>query len=306
MNAKSTYRVLLYYKYVKINNPEMYASKHLEFCKLLGVKGRILIAAEGINGTICGSVNQTRAYINAVQMDERFSDMVFKIDEADEPAFRKIFVRVRDEIVTLGLPKEEDINPNELSGERLKPEEFMKHLEADDAIIIDGRNNYEFDLGHFRGAIRPEVKSFKEFPGWLMQNLADKKDQKILAYCTGGIRCEKLTGFLKRQGFKNVFQLDGGIVTYAKDPAVRGKYFDGKCYVFDARISVPVNTAEEYKPVSACKHCGKPCDRYINCGNMECNLQFFCCYECEQKNFASCSKPCMNAEHHKLKVQNIG
>lgn len=303
MKFKKPYRVLLYYKYVKIDDYETYASRHLKFCKALGLKGRILIAPEGINGTVSGTIEQTDAYMHALHMDPRFEDMIFKIDEEDQHTFKKIFVRTKDEIVTLGLKKEEDIDPNEISGVHLKPKDFMKALEEDGTIIIDGRNDYEYDLGHFKGALRPPVKAFKEFPGWIRENLSDAKDKKVLAYCTGGIRCEKLTGFLIKEGFKNVFQLDGGIVSYAKDPNTKGKYFNGKCYVFDERISVPVNTAEEYKPVSNCKHCGETCDRYINCGNMECNLQFFCCEECEEKHYSSCCDDCKEAHHHKLKIQ---
>ncbi|KAA2302120.1 hypothetical protein FY526_21480, partial [Clostridioides difficile] len=116
--------------------------------------------------------------------------------------------------------------------------EFHEHLQRDDVIVIDGRNDYEYEIGHFRGAIRPDVESFREFPEWIRENLGDMKDKTIITYCTGGIRCEKLTGFMINEGFQDVAQLDGGIVTYGKDPEVQGHLFDGKCYVFDERISV--------------------------------------------------------------------
>ena len=294
------YRILLYYKYVRIDDAELYAKRHLKFCKALGVMGRILIADEGINGTISGTPEQCDAYIQALHMDPRFTDMEFKIDESNEHLFRKIFVRYRSEIVTLNL--EDDIDPNEITGNHLSPKEFMETLEKEDVLIIDARNDYEFDLGHFKNAIRPDVSSFREFPEWIKENLEKYKDKKILAYCTGGIRCEKFTGMLVREGYKDVNQLHGGIIKYSQHPDTRGKHFEGKCYVFDERISVPVNFVEEEKIVSKCKHCGKPSDRYINCAHMDCNLQFFCCEECDIEFKHSCSEECMNATHRREPV----
>ena len=149
------YRILLYYKYVRIDDAELYAKRHLKFCKALGLMGRILIADEGINGTISGTPEQCDAYIQALHMDPRFTDMEFKIDESNEHAFRKIFVRYRSEIVTLNL--EDDIDPNEITGNHLSPKEFMETLEKEDVLIIDARNDYEFDLGHLK---MPFVRMF--------------------------------------------------------------------------------------------------------------------------------------------------
>jgi UPF0176 protein len=296
MNDASQFRVLLYYKYVRIEDPRAYAELHLAFCKALGVKGRILIAGEGINGTISGTADQTDAYMHAMHMDPRFADIIFKIDQADDHVFRKIFVRHRDEIVTLGL--EDDVDPNEITGQYLDPEDFFRELQREDVIVIDARNDYEYDLGHFRNAIRPNVRTFKEFPKWVRENLAHAKDKKILTYCTGGIRCEKFSGFLLKEGFSDVSQLHGGIVSYANDPEVQGKMFDGRCYVFDERVSVPVNRADGGSLVSICRHCGKPSDRYVNCANLDCDIQFFCCEECEHPHRRSCSEECAAAPRH--------
>ncbi|GIM45802.1 UPF0176 protein YbfQ [Collibacillus ludicampi] len=292
------YRILLYYKYVHIENPAEFAEEHLKFCQDLGLKGRILIAEEGINGTVSGTIEQTQTYMDTMHQDPRFADMWFKIDEADGHAFKKMKVKVKKEIVRLDL--EEDIDPNQLSGKRLSPKEFYEALQRDDVIVIDGRNDYEYDIGHFRNAIRPEVKAFREFPEWIRKNLSQYKDKKILTYCTGGIRCEKLSGFLLREGFKDVSQLEGGIVTYGKDPEVRGKLFDGKCYVFDERISVPINQ-EENVIVGKCYHCGKPEDRYINCAYDMCHKQHICCPECEEKFKGYCSVEC--EEHDRAHVK---
>jgi UPF0176 protein len=290
MSASKPYRILLYYKYVKIDDHEKMAAEHLEYCKSLGLKGRILIAPEGINGTVSGTVEQTDEYMRTMHDNPLFRDMVFKIDEADGHAFKKMFVRPRKELVTFRL--EEDIDPNVTSGKRLKPKEFFEFLQRDDVVILDGRNGYEYDIGHFRNAIRPDVNSFREFPKWIRENMAQYKDRPVLTYCTGGIRCEKLSGFLLREGFREVYQLDGGIVTYGKDPEVKGRLFDGKCYVFDERISVRVNQTEEDVVVGKCFHCGKPEDRYINCAYDFCHRQHICCPECEEKHHGYCSPSC--------------
>jgi len=288
--SEHPYRILLYYKYVKIEDHEEYSNLHLKFCKSIGVKGRILIAEEGINGTLSGTVEQAESYIYAMRMDTRFRDMEYKIDEADEHAFKKLYVRPRSEIVTMHL--ENDLDPNVITGKRLKPKEFLEALQEENVVIIDARNDYEYDIGHFRNAIRPDVQNFKQFPEWIKKNEELLKDKKILAYCTGGVRCEKFSGLLVREGFKDVNQLKGGIISYGKHPDTKGKLFDGKCYVFDERISVRVNFTDEDIVVGKCKICGEPCDRYINCLNDNCHDQFICCENCGEKFNGACSKEC--------------
>lgn len=292
------YRVLLYYKYVKIENPDEFALQHLDYCKSLGLKGRILVAYEGINGTCSGTIEKTEKYMKFMQSDERFKDMDFKIDEVDSNVFKKMHVRFKDELVTFRLS--EDLDPNEISGRHLSPEEWLKKMQEEDVIILDGRTDYEYDLGHFQNAVRPTLKSFREFPEWVKSDFIENKNKTILTYCTGGVRCEKLSGYLLKQGFKNVFQLEGGIIKYSKDTAVKGKMFEGKCYVFDGRISVPVNFAEDYTVTGKCLHCNKPTDRYVNCANLDCHKQHFECQECEKLWARSCSSECMKAERHEL------
>ncbi|MDT8716828.1 rhodanese-related sulfurtransferase [Clostridium sp. 19966] len=288
--SEKPYRVLLYYKFVTIEDPQKFAEEHLAFCKKLGLKGRILVAKEGLNGTVSGTYEQTQIYMDVLHEDHRFSDMVFKIDEEDNMAFRKMHVRARKSIITL-LP-EDDVNPNEKVGTYLKPEEWYEMLQRDDVVIVDGRNGYEYDLGHFRGAIKAEVENFKEFPEWIDENLSEHKDKKIMTYCTGGIRCEKLTGVFLEHGFNEVYHLEGGIVTYGKDADIQGRLWDGKCYVFDDRIAVPINHTEEDVVISKCIHCGEATDRYINCTNDDCHHQHFCCEACEEKYEGFCSEEC--------------
>ena len=300
-NSTKLYRILLDYKFVNIDNPEDYARLHLNFCHALEIKGRILVAKEGINGTISGTVAQTNSYISAMRMDPRFTDMEFKIDEAEGHAFKKMYVRAREEIVTLNAGYE--IDPNKLTGKYLIPEEFLNAMHKENTIIIDARNDYEYDLGHFRNAVRPDVRTFKEFPDWVRRNADMMKGKRVLTYCTGGIRCEKFTAVFINEGIDDVSQLKGGIINYSKDPSTRGSMFEGKCYVFDERISVDVNFAEGYKLVGKCYHCGKPHDRYVNCAHLSCHFQFICCEECEITHKRSCSKECEEAADHEWKIE---
>lgn len=287
--SQKPYRVLLYYMYVPIEDPEEFAREHKAFCNELGLKGRILVANEGINGTVSGPVEQTDRYMEMMRQDPRFTEMVFKIDEADGHAFPKMKVRARQELVTLRL--EDDVNPNQLTGEYLEPKEFYKRLQDEDTVVLDARNDYEYDLGHFRGAIRPNIKNFRDLPEWVRENKEMLGDKKIITYCTGGIRCEKFSGWLLKEGFKDVAQLHGGIVTYGKDPEVRGDLWDGQLYVFDDRIGVQVNQ-KEHVVVGKDYFSGEPCERYVNCANPECNKKILCSEENEHKYMRSCSDEC--------------
>ncbi|MET1249640.1 rhodanese-related sulfurtransferase [Sporolactobacillus sp. STCC-11] len=293
MTEKKQFRVLLYYHYATIDDPKLFAQDHLRFCKELGLKGRILVGGEGLNGTVSGTAKQTQIYMDTLHQDPRFADMPFKIDEADGHVFKKMHVRPRKEIVAFNL--DNDINPHKLTGKHLKPKDFLETMRDEDVLLIDARNDYETQIGHFRNAILPNIRNFRDLPEWIEKNLSDFKEKKVLTYCTGGIRCEKFSGYLLRAGFQDVSQLDGGIVEYGKDPEVKGKFYDGKCYVFDQRISVPVNRTDEDVIVGHCHHCGKSCDRIVNCANPECNKQIICCEECEKTHRRSCSEACY---HH--------
>jgi UPF0176 protein len=284
------FQILLYYKYVTIEDPEAFKEEHLALCKEIGLKGRILVAHEGINGTVSGTVEQTEAYMQIMKSDPRFADTVFKIEGSNEHAFKKMKVRVRPELVHLSL--EDDVNPNELTGKHLSPKEWLEAMESEDVVILDARNTYEYDLGHFKNAIRPDVETFRELPQWVRENFSQFKDKKVLTYCTGGIRCEKFSGFLVKEGFKDVSQLEGGIISYGYDEEAKGKLWDGKCYVFDERISVPVNRTGEEVVVGKCYHCGNPEERYVKCGNPECNAHLLMCEECEHEHKRSCSTEC--------------
>ena len=283
------YRVLLYYLYVPIENHEEFAAEHLAACKELELKGRILVAQEGINGTVSGTIEQTNQYMDMMKSDPRFADIVFKIDEADGHAFKKMHVRPKSELVTLRL--EDDVNPNQTTGNYLSPKEFHEQMQDENTIVLDARNDYEFDLGHFRGAIKPDITNFRDLPEWVRENKEMFEGKKILTYCTGGIRCEKFSGWLVKEGYEDVGQLHGGIATYGKDPEVQGDLWDGQMYVFDERIAVPVNQ-KEHVIVGKDIYSGEPCERYVNCANPECNKKILCSEENEHKHLRSCSHEC--------------
>ena len=295
------YRVLLYYNYTKIENPEQFAKEHLALCKSLGLKGRILVAEEGINGTASGTIEATQQYMDWMHNDERFKDTWFKIDESEGHAFRKMFVRPRKELVALNL--EEDVDPLRLTGEYLDPKAFKEALLDEDTIVLDARNDYEYDLGHFRGAIRPDIRNFRELPEWIRENKEKFMDKKVVTYCTGGIRCEKFSGWLLREGVENVAQLHGGIATYGKDPEVKGEMWDGKMYVFDDRISVEINQVDK-QIIGKDWFDGTPCERYINCGNPSCNRQIITSEENEAKHLGGCCYDCAASETNRYIKRN--
>ena len=290
-------QVLLYYLYFPLENAEEYLEEHRALCESLSLRGRILIGKEGINGTVSGEIADTEAYMAAVKNDPRTAAISFKIDPCEEHLFPKLSIKLREEIVTLGLPGEEDIDPNEITGTRLSPEEFYEAMQEDEVVIIDGRNQYEAEMGRFKNAICPEIENFREFPDWFRDHAQDLQGKKILTYCTGGIRCEKLSGFLKKEGCEDVSQLDGGIVNYGKDPRVRGRDFEGLCYVFDKRVGVEANFTETRKIISTCRYCDAEVPEYSNCDWPDCNRQIFICPDCLEKEGSYCTADCReNAE----------
>lgn len=290
--ATPPYQVLLYYRYVPIPDPEAYLESHRDLCESLNLRGRIIVGAEGINGTVSGTFEETERYREAMHQDPLTAEMEFKVDPATDHAFPKLSIKVREEIVTLGLDPEDDIDPNEITGDRLSPTEFYEKMQDENVVIIDGRNDYEAALGHFKGAVCPPIRNFREFPGWVEEHADELQGKEILTYCTGGIRCEKLSGFLKKEGFDKVYQLEGGIVKYGKDPQVAGRDFDGLCYVFDQRVGVEINRTETQKVISTCRYCGTEEPHYGNCLWPDCNEQIFVCPTCREEHGLYCDEKC--------------
>ena len=292
------FEVLLYYLYAEIANPMAYRKKQIELCQSLGLLGRIIVAQEGINGTVSGTRKNCEDYRQSMQNDPITAGIEFKIDEVEGHVFPKLSVKARYEIVTLGL--EEDFSPTEVTRQYLEPAEWKQAMQDPNIIIIDARNDYESNLGYFKGAIRPKVQNFKEFPQWIEAHREELEGKRILTYCTGGIRCEKLNGLLVNKGFGNVSQLHGGIVKYGKDEATRGEGFLGKCYVFDQRIGVSINRVDGDAIVGRCYHCKQPSDVYQNCRYAPCNLQHFVCKKCREREAGFCSKNCLELENNQV------
>lgn len=283
------YRVLLFYKYTAVDDPEFFKEEHLKFCFENNIKGRIYIAKEGINGTVSGLTKDIEKYKPNLKSYPFFKDIVFKEDETDEIAFSKMHVRVKEEIIHSGL-KDTSL---ENGGKRLKPEELYKfYKEEKDFVIVDARNWYESKLGKFKNSITPPLKNFREWKK-AVKDLEEYKDKTVVTYCTGGIRCEKASAYMVEQGFKDVYQLDGGIVTYTKK--YPDTFWEGSVWVFDERFAVDVNNKEELKSATNCEHCGKPTSYYINCHNVECDKIIFYCHNCKNEMDYCCSEECKNA-----------
>ncbi len=282
------YNTLLYYCYSTINDAEQFAADHLKFCKSLGLVGRIIVADEGLNGTVSGTAESCRTYMDTLHADERFVNIDFKIDEVDEPSFVKMHMRYKSEIVHSGLRNPKIINPQVKTGKHLEPKEFLDMKDRDDVVVLDVRSNYEHSLGKFKNAVTLDIENFRDFPTKINE-LAQFRDKKIITYCTGGIKCEKASALLLHEGFTDVYQLHGGIIKYGKEAG--GEDFEGKCYVFDNRLSVEVNSVNPVV-IATCFNCGKVTDKMINCANPECNEHFTQCDECGTAMDGCCSDAC--------------
>lgn len=287
--VENPYTIILFYKYVSIEDPEKEKHAQHKLAKELGLTGRVIVAHEGINATFEGSAENIEKYLAWYLSDPRFSDTHIKRSSGTGDAFPRLSVRVRKEIVTLGL--ENDINPNEITGKHLKPEELKQWFESGKKFrIIDMRNDYEFKVGRFKDSLMPDLQNFRDLSKELSK-IEEYKNEAVLTVCTGGVRCEKASGLLVREGFKDVYQLDGGIVSYMeKFPA---QEFEGSLYVFDKRILMDFDPEDKHVVVGKCEKCGIKSERYVNCKNPRCNKHFLCCLECSEEDGKSfCSEEC--------------
>ncbi len=267
------YLVAAFYKFVSL--PDFEEKKVLieEVAVSNSVMGTILLASEGINGTVSGPEHGLRALLAFIKEDARLADLEHKESWADENPFYRMKVRLKKEIVTLGV---EGVSPTKAVGEYVPAEKWNDFISDPEVTVIDTRNDYEVAIGTFKNAVNPETNSFREFPDWLDAQEGLPKDAKIAMFCTGGIRCEKSTSLLKERGFENVYHLDGGILKYLENVPESESLWDGECFVFDQRVSVghglkqgpydlchacrfPITeddkTSEKYAPGISCPHC---------------------------------------------------
>ncbi len=286
------FHVLAYYHFIRVDDPHLEVSRHLEFFKDKDVRCRIYISEEGINGQMSASEEASLLYQEWLRSDQRFKDTVFKVHHHNEHVFPRATVKYRKQLVA--IDQQVDMS---LTGEHVSPEKWKEMLQQrdDKTIVLDVRNDYEWVIGHFDGAELPTLETFREFPQYAreLKEKRDPKETKVMMYCTGGIRCELYSALLKKEGFENVYQLDGGVINYGLKEG--HDKWRGKLFVFDDRLAVPIDEKTE-EVISLCRHCGVPSDVYYNCANMDCNELFLSCPQCAEKLKGCCCEACTHAE----------
>lgn len=283
------YYVLAFYIFTTIEDPDLEVRKHHNFFESRDIRSRIYISNQGINAQMSAAQEDAIAYMEWMREDPRFVSIDFKIHFAKEQVFPKKTVKVRKQLVAL------DHNANlALGGEHLSPKEWDKVLsEETDILLLDVRNDYEWKIGHFTGAVKPELDLFRKFPAYVKELKQQYgPDKKVLMYCTGGIRCELYSALMKEEGFEKVYQLQGGVIKYGLE--TEGSQWEGKLFVFDDRLAVPVK--QESEILGECIYCKSPSDTYYNCANMECNELFLCCPSCAKSSSGCCSTICLGAD----------
>lgn len=279
---ESEYVVSLFYKFIPISDPAALRDWQRELCTDLGIKGRILVGEEGINGTLEGTKDAVQAYEEAMWADDRFSDIVFKDSVGTGKAFGKLKVKVRDEIIALGAGK---LDPSTQSAPTITAEELQEWYENDeDFVVLDLRNSYEIKSGHFERTVDPGLRNFRDLPGKLDELAEDPriKGKKIVTVCNGDIRCDKATCIMDSQKFPNLYHLEHGIFDYMKKfPNQRWK---GTLFVFDDRITDDIGAGPDHEIVGRCTYCEKPTENYANDDSQKPSLKILCCEDCFEKN----------------------
>lgn len=280
-----------FYRYVIIENPQELRDNLFAQWTNLKIVGRIYIAQEGINAQMCVPQENWELFKENLYKDQRFYTIPFKIAiEDDGKSFYKLTIKVRPKIVADGL----DDNAFDVTnvGNHLTAKEFNDAMENPDSIVVDMRNHYESEVGKFIGAICPDADTFREELPIVLEELKDKKDKKIVMYCTGGVRCEKASAFLKHHGFKDVNQLHGGIIDYVRQIKAEGlvSKFIGKNFVFDERVGERITE----DVIAQCHQCNSPSDTHVNCANDDCHLLFIQCEKCAELMQGCCTPECMH------------
>lgn len=287
-------RTVSFYRYVIIDDPQAMRDQLYAEWHDLNCLGRIYVASEGINAQMNVPEHHWDEFAERLYSHPEFKDVPFKIAvEDDGKSFIKLTVKVRKNIVADGLQQGTYDVTN--VGQHLNAQQWNEAIESGKAVVVDIRNHYESEIGHFEGALLPEAETFRDELPEVLQMLKGKEDEKVLLYCTGGIRCEKTSAYLKHHGFKDVNQLHGGIIDYARQikTAELPNRFKGKNFVFDDRLGESIS--EEV--ISHCHQCGEACDTHVNCANKECNLLFIQCEKCAEKHEGTCSPSCQQIIH---------
>ena len=287
---------LSFYKYVIIENPQELRDELFEQWSSWGCLGRIYVSNEGINAQMNIPQQHWGDFEKAIRSNRFFHDVPFKIavtDKTEGKSFLKLKVKVRKQIVADGLqPGDYDVTN---VGQHLDAKSWNEAVEKEDSVVVDMRNHYESEIGHFEGAVLPDTETFRDELPMVLEKLKGQEDRKVLLYCTGGIRCEKTSAYLKHHGFNDVNQLHGGIIDYARqiDQEDLPNKFHGVNFVFDARLGEEISQ----EVISECHQCGQPSARHTNCINKACNLLFIQCEACQIKHEACCTPQCIEVIH---------
>lgn len=279
-------KIILFYKFTPVHDPIMTMRWQRELCLRLQLKGRVIIAEHGINGTLGGELKDLKAYVKAMNQTSEFKSIEYKWSEGGRDDFPRLSIKVRQELVTLAPDETFDVYN---TGTPLRPEAWHAYLAAHpDAIVLDARNEYESDIGSFQNAVKPKIKTFREIKTTLRKL---PKDKPVLTYCTGDIRCEYLSSYMKHQGFQEVYHLDGGIMKYGEQYG-DGGFWEGKCYVFDRRMKLAFsNKAQD---IGQCSRCRTKTSNHENCANKQCNKLILLCENCFNHH-PLCSVSCENS-----------
>jgi UPF0176 protein len=293
---------LSFYKYTHIPQPRLLRDHLYWHWSDLGILGRVHVANEGINAQISVPHNRHVAFLDFMSEISFFTDLRYNYAVEDNgKSFFKLTIKVRDKILADGL--EDDKFDVTQKGKHLTASQWNEMLERDDVIVVDMRNHYESEVGKFEKAITPDVDTFAASLPIIDEMLKNEKDKKLLLYCTGGIRCEKASAWYKYKGFSNVYQLEGGIIKYARDCKEKGinTKFHGKNFVFDERLGERITD----EVIAQCHTCGNPSDTHTNCRNSACNVLFIQCVSCQQKLEGCCSNACIKVMHLPAEEQRI-
>ena len=298
-------KVILYYGFAPISDPNALRLWQYDLCELLGLKGRIIISEHGINGTLGGDINALKRYIRKTKAYPGFSKIDFKWSEGTGNDFPKLTVRVRDEVVSFGAPNELKVDENGIvgGGVHLSPSEVHELVEArgDEVVFFDGRNAFEAKIGKFRNAIIPDVTTSRDFVAEIESGKYDHmKDKPIITYCTGGIRCEILSVVMKNRGFKEVYQIKGGIVRYGNKFGDDGLW-EGSLYTFDDRLTI--DFSDHTKLIGECAECNGATKQFRNCQKAECHQLVLLCDPCYDTHT---ERPCNHEREVKRNRELIG
>jgi len=272
-------KILLFYSFTPLADPEAIRLWQRDLCESLGIRGRIIVSKDGINGTVGGELKQVKGYIKKMKQYPAFHDIDFKWSEGRGDDFPRLSVRVRDELVSFGAPGELRVDESGVvgGGAKLSPEQLHELVDSKAVTFFDGRNAFEAGIGRFRDAVVPEVDNTRDFVGEIDRGAYDHlKNEPIVTYCTGGIRCEVLSSLLINRGFREVYQLDGGIARYGETYRDQGLW-EGSLYVFDERKSI--DFSDETAIIGRCYRCAEPTSRMENCGDPACRVQLVVCDE---------------------------